>query len=84
VNAGSQGLFALVVNGSVVPGTTGVAENAGTGPAGSHQVTGSAAVTLAANATVLVQDVSNIADTLAVATDGVNPTSVTLTLLKVS
>jgi hypothetical protein len=79
--AGNTAVFALTVNGTVVPGTNGVTEN-GSGN-GAHQVTGSAAVTLAANATVTVRNISTTADTLAAATDGQTPTSVSLTLLKV-
>jgi hypothetical protein len=74
-------VFALVVNGTVVPGTLGVTVNGSN--VGVHQLTGAAAVTLTANSTVLVRNVSSTADTLAAATDGQSPTSVTLTLLKV-
>jgi len=77
----NSAVFALVVNGTVVPGTLGVTVNGNN--VGVHQLTGSAAVTLTANSTVAVRNVSSTADTLAAATDGQSPTSVTLTLLKV-
>jgi hypothetical protein len=80
INQGTA-VFALVVNGTVVAGTHGVAQNVTTG--NSRSLTGSAAVSLTANSTVLVRNVSNTADTLAAAADGQNPTSVTLTLIKV-
>ena len=79
--AGNSAVFALAVNGAVVPGTLGVTQNGNN--LGIHQLTGAAAVALTANATVNVRNVSTTADTLAAALDGQSPTSVTLTLLKV-
>ena len=52
------------------------------GDAGAHQLTGAAA-DVAANATVNVKNISTTADTLANATDGQTPTSVSLTLVKI-
>jgi hypothetical protein len=72
--------FQLVVNGTVVPGTIGVAVLTA---AGVRNLTGSAAVTLTANSTVLVRNVSNASATLAAASGGQNPTSLSVTILKV-
>jgi hypothetical protein len=76
----SNTVFQLVVNGNLVAGTLGVAQ-AGSG--GSRQLGGSAAVTLTANSTVLVRNVSSGTVTLAATLVGQSPTSVMLTILKV-
>jgi hypothetical protein len=73
-------VFQLVVNGTAVPGTIGVAVLTA---AGVRNLTGSAAVTVTANSTVLVRNVSNATATLAAAAGGQNPTSLSLTILKV-
>jgi hypothetical protein len=80
VSAGTP-MFQLVVNGTtLVPGTIGVAVLAA---AGVRNLTGEAAVTLTANSTVLVRNVSTGTATLAPASSGQTPTSLALTILKV-
>ena len=78
--SGGTPVFQLVVNGAVVPGTIGVAVLTA---AGARNLTGSAAVSLTANSTVLVRNVSNATATLAAASGGQTPTSLALTILKV-
>jgi len=80
IAASNAAVFQLFVNGAGVAGTLGVSQN----PASSvHQLVGAATVTLAANATVNVRNVSTTTDTLASAVDGATPTSVSLTLVRI-
>ncbi|HEY7618200.1 MAG TPA: hypothetical protein VH834_00450 [Solirubrobacteraceae bacterium] len=68
----------LVVNSNLVPGTLG-----GTSSSGTRMLSGSAAVTLTANSTVLVRNVLATAVTLSGVLGTQTPTSVSLSILRV-
>jgi hypothetical protein len=77
---GGTAAFQLFVNGTAVSGTIGVAVATS---GGARHLVGSTAMTLTANSTVLVRNVSSAAATLANTTGGQTPTSLALTILKV-
>jgi len=82
ITANTSAIFSLFVNGGQVAGTNGISTSSAVN-AGSHELTGSAAVTVTANSTVQIRNVTAAAVVLAGAVNAVNPTTVTLTLVKV-
>ena len=78
---GAASAYQLVVGGTLVPGSVGISDDNGSTQ---HQGIGFAVVNVPAGAAVAVRNVGNSASTLANSVDGATPTSVMLTLLKLS
>jgi hypothetical protein len=77
---GTASAYQLVVGGTLVPGSVGISANTGSSQ---HQGIGFAVVNVSAGAAVAVQNVGASASTLSDSVDGVTPTSVMLTIVKV-
>jgi hypothetical protein len=73
-------LFRGAPPGTALPNTIGSTENSA---AGGHMLVGSTVVRLSAADTIGIKNIGNLADAFQNTTDGVTPTSATLSLLRV-
>ncbi len=76
----STGVYQLIRNTTLIPGTIGSTENSA---AGGHQLTGLTLIRLNAGDIISIRNVGNLGDFLQGGTDGQTPTSAMLSILKV-